>query len=212
MDAGIPIWTYWRSGGLLLIPLALTSIAIWAWFLHLRRHYVAMLRASEGVIHTLVTMDPAREAGQLDARLATVPGVFATRLRALVDEVRNGSREEAAFDRSERMARQAWRRDLIMLAALTSVAPLLGLLGTVAGMIATFDAVATAAGQTTSRIADGISTALITTQFGLIIALPGVFGLARLNRLIRALEVRWAECRSMVQAMGISPHNTGVMP
>lgn len=86
-----------------------------------------------------------------------------------------------------------WRRDLVVLAALTAVAPLLGLLGTVIGMIKTFEAVAGSTGDTASHVASGISQALMTTQFGLAVAIPGVFGLARLERLYRQVRVHLAQ-------------------
>jgi len=57
------------------------------------------------------------------------------------------------------------------------VAPLLGLLGTVTGMLATFEALASGSGgdKTMELVAKGISEALITTETGLVVALPGVF-------------------------------------
>ena len=67
-------------------------------------------------------------------------------------------------------------------AAAVGVAPLLGLLGTVAGMIGLFDTLASGQVNTdlTSSVAAGISTALFTTQFGLVIAIPGMF----INRIL----------------------------
>lgn len=68
------------------------------------------------------------------------------------------------------------------LKSLVAVAPLMGLLGTVMGMLTTFQGIATSGGnQTVDMVAKGISTALITTQTGLMIALPGLF----LNLMIR---------------------------
>ena len=81
------------------------------------------------------------------------------------------------------------RRDLGILAALTAAAPLVGLLGTVLGMVGTFDAVSTLASDTSRGVAGGIRQALVTTQFGLLVAIPGVFGLARLQRLARQVDV-----------------------
>jgi biopolymer transport protein ExbB len=63
------------------------------------------------------------------------------------------------------------RRHLPIVGAVGAVAPLLGLLGTVLGMIRTFE-VLTVHGTVLERMAWGISTALITTQAGLIAALP----------------------------------------
>jgi len=58
---------------------------------------------------------------------------------------------------------------------LSSIAPLLGLLGTVCGMIKTFSAIAEFGTGNARALAAGISEALITTQTGLIIAVPGLF-------------------------------------
>lgn len=70
-----------------------------------------------------------------------------------------------------------FERDLRVMKICVSAAPLVGLLGTVTGMLATFEALSTGSGgeKTMSMIADGISEALITTETGLVIALPGLF-------------------------------------
>ena len=72
------------------------------------------------------------------------------------------------------------------LKSLVSVAPLMGLLGTVMGMLTTFKGIASSGGnQTVDMVADGISTALITTQTGLMIALPGLFLILMVRRRMR---------------------------
>ena len=58
---------------------------------------------------------------------------------------------------------------------LASIAPLLGLLGTVSGMIKTFSVIAEFGTGNARALASGISEALITTQTGLVIAVPGLF-------------------------------------
>lgn len=55
---------------------------------------------------------------------------------------------------------------------MAKVAPLLGLLGTVTGMVSTFNVITIYGNQNPVLMADGISEALITTQSGLIIAFP----------------------------------------
>ena len=67
------------------------------------------------------------------------------------------------------------QRGLPALATIVGGAPLLGLLGTVLGMIAIFKAVATGGTGITEQLATGISQALITTATGLIIAIPALF-------------------------------------
>lgn len=70
-----------------------------------------------------------------------------------------------------------FNRDLKFMKRAVSTAPLLGLLGTVTGMLTTFSALASGSGgdETMSMVAGGISEALITTETGLVIALPGLF-------------------------------------
>jgi biopolymer transport protein ExbB len=63
-------------------------------------------------------------------------------------------------------------RGLIWLATISTVAPLLGFLGTVSGMIHAFDAIAAADQVSAKLVAGGISEALITTEAGLIVAIP----------------------------------------
>jgi len=63
-------------------------------------------------------------------------------------------------------------RGLIILATVANVAPLLGFLGTVSGMIAAFEAIAQAEQVSAKLVASGISEALITTMTGLTIAIP----------------------------------------
>lgn len=75
-------------------------------------------------------------------------------------------------------------RDLRVMKICVNAAPLLGLLGTVVGMLTTFGALSTGSGgdQTMEKIAAGISEALVTTETGLIVALPGLFFQYQLTR------------------------------
>lgn len=68
-------------------------------------------------------------------------------------------------------------RDLKVMKICVGAAPLLGLLGTVTGMLSTFGALASGSGgeKTMGLVAEGISEALVTTETGLMIALPGLF-------------------------------------
>lgn len=75
------------------------------------------------------------------------------------------------------------------LALIANVAPMMGLLGTVAGMVKAFNEIATSGGQASpAELADGISQALLTTMFGLIVAIPvtACFAFIR-NRLIKSI-------------------------
>ena len=75
------------------------------------------------------------------------------------------------------------------LALIANVAPMMGLLGTVSGMVEAFNAIATTGGQASpAELASGISKALLTTLFGLIVAIPTTAAFAFLrNRLVKTV-------------------------
>ena len=82
--------------------------------------------------------------------------------------------------------------------ALASIAPLLGLLGTVQGMISTFDAISIYGTGNPRALANGIAEALITTQSGLFVSIPGLFMAGFLRRRIFLISQRLDEFRAGV--------------
>jgi biopolymer transport protein ExbB len=86
-------------------------------------------------------------------------------------------REVAArFEQARAAHLAALQRELRVMKTCVGAAPLVGLLGTVTGMLATFGALAAGSGgeQTMDMVSQGIAEALITTETGLVVALPGL--------------------------------------
>jgi biopolymer transport protein ExbB len=108
---------------------------------------------------------PREAEGKLGRLLYRLKGV-----RSL-DDIAN------RFDAVRAAELAPFERDLKVMKVCVSAAPLVGLLGTVMGMLETFSALSTGGGgdQTMANIAKGISEALITTETGLVVALPGLF-------------------------------------
>lgn len=98
--------------------------------------------------------------------------------------VDRGSREIERNFATFELDEMAWvERRLPFLGVLIAAAPLLGLLGTVAGMLVTFGGMASGTGsEPIDVISGGISKALVTTQAGLVIAVPAAFLFALLKR------------------------------
>ncbi len=95
--------------------------------------------------------------------------------------------QEAGSDESMKMEHR-----LSHLALIGTLSPMIGLFGTVHGMIRSFYEIANGGGTPdANKLADGISTALLTTLFGLAIAIPAIAGYNILRNLIqrRVLEV-----------------------
>ena len=105
---------------------------------------------------------------QLAESLNSVLGLLLLRLRDLETENR-----EEAHDMFLLSAAHEMEKYLTLLGAIGLIAPLLGILGTIVGMIEVFDAL-TFRAVDPSVLSSGISTALITTAFGLIVAIPAL--------------------------------------
>ncbi|GAB2190685.1 MotA/TolQ/ExbB proton channel family protein [Sessilibacter sp. MAH2] len=75
------------------------------------------------------------------------------------------------------------KSNLDMIGALVALAPLLGLLGTVTGMIEVFNVLAVTGGGDAKSMAGGVSAATIPTMAGMVAALSGVFGSTYVNRI-----------------------------
>lgn len=92
------------------------------------------------------------------------------------------------------------------LGMIASLSPLMGLLGTVLGMIRTFNAITTAGIGNPTALAGGIAEALITTAAGLAVAIPATIGYrllrGRVERLVVAME---KEAMKLVQAIEQQP-------
>jgi biopolymer transport protein ExbB len=81
------------------------------------------------------------------------------------------------------------QRHRVLIQSVAATAPLVGLLGTVTGMIETFDALTTMSlYRGSGGIAGGISEALVSTQMGLAVAIPGLLAGRLLDRRQAALE------------------------
>ena len=82
------------------------------------------------------------------------------------------------------------RRGISTIKILVTIAPLLGLFGTVTGMINTFQSVALYGLANPKALAGGISEAMVTTQFGLLVAVPGIIAVYFLHRNVQRKIVK----------------------
>lgn len=154
------------KGGPALLVILLLSLLLWALILE---RYWYLLADFEAVRDTVYRRwQPYRH--RRDA--------YSKRLRAsLLDELQHSA-----------------GRYLTTIAVLTQALPLLGLLGTVSGMIQTFDVIAVFGNGNARGLAGGISQALLTTMAGLVTALSGLYFGANLRQKVHlALEQAEAE-------------------
>jgi biopolymer transport protein ExbB len=223
-EAPIPtqnLWNIIRSGGLLMIPLAACSLILLAFVferaISLRRGRVIPRPFVRRFLEQM-------HGGELDRREALilceesgspVAEVFAGAVRKWgrpAVEV-----EQAIIDAGERVT-NSLRRYFRVLGAVSTISPLLGLLGTVVGMIRAFNAIATsdALGRP-ELLATGISQALLTTAAGLSIAIPALifylFFASRVDRLIMDIDGLGQELVPLISAeeMGSRDGSSGVL-
>ena len=108
------------------------------------------------------------------------------------------SEREAALEEALLSEEPKLERSLTLLAATAGIAPLLGLLGTVTGMIGTFEVITQHGTGNPRLLSGGISMALITTQVGLIVAVPLLLGHAWASRAVEKRQALLEEGRTAV--------------
>ena len=164
---------FFKKGGIVMYPLML--VAIIALLLFLERFIVLTYRGHLGrrftkKMNALVAEKKYEDAANLCLKKETS---LAMVLYAVLNKV-NDTRENAERSLQEALLREQPKleRRMGLLAAMGTIAPLLGLLGTVTGIITLFTVI-TEVGTNDARVlAGGISEALVTTEMGLVIAIP----------------------------------------
>jgi biopolymer transport protein ExbB len=136
----------------------------------------------DGILGDLARGDEAAAA----QRARRVQGVAGEMLATGVEHAheRRGVLEELLFERILRV-RPALERYLPFLAITAAAAPLLGLLGTVTGMIKTFQLITIFGTGDAKSLSSGISEALVTTALGLIVAIPTLILHGALSRMAK---------------------------
>ncbi|MDY6903550.1 MAG: MotA/TolQ/ExbB proton channel family protein [Thermodesulfobacteriota bacterium] len=189
------IWTqyltledYLRTGGVAMIPLAVVSLIMWLLIidrmLFFRRLYRKNMDAPTAWVHVRDNRvpDPCQYRGAVSllvARFLDRRSKAQTLDRFILDEI--------VFTMNRSL-----NDHLAVIGVLAAAAPLLGLLGTVMGMIDTFDILSVFGTGNAKGMAGGISEALVTTQTGLVIAIPGLYMKGFLDRRARILKQRIA--------------------
>jgi biopolymer transport protein ExbB len=166
--AGWPIWPLILCS---VIALALVVERFW----RLRAPLVAPPTLLDEVMGVTRSSLPGTDVVDKLAQNSVLGTVLAAGLRAVVAEPR--ITEDAlrqAFENAGRVAVHRLERYLNALGTIAAAAPLLGLLGTVVGMIEIFDSQSPTGGNNPQQLAHGISIALYNTAFGLIVAIPAL--------------------------------------
>lgn len=186
------LFEYVEQGGFVMPPLVAATFVLWY---ALGYRFLTLRRGAVRGVRRLV--DRYREGklshrnGVIDTAVVIASQVAASRppyLRQALDD---------ALGPIERDLKAG--RALIM--SIVAVAPLAGLLGTVTGMIETFDSLGDMALFSQSGgIAGGISQALLTTQMGLAVAVPGVIMGRFLDRRQEQLELEIAKTKDLICA------------
>lgn len=188
--AGWPIWPLIASS---VLALAL----IIERFFSLRRARVAPTRLLDEALSVSRTGLPSSEVVLQLERNSALGEVLASGFRALHTDPRCSDEEvRASMESTGRVVAQDLERYLNALATIASAAPLMGLFGTVVGMIEIFGSQTPAGGATggnPAQLAHGISVALYNTAFGLIVAIPSLifwrYFRARVDAYLLTLEL-----------------------
>ena len=126
------------------------------------------------------------DLAQAKAAANSMAGAGGTLLQAGVEhyDEKRGTLEEVLYEKIL-IVRPALERFLPFIALTAAAAPLLGLLGTVTGMIKTFNLITIFGTGDAKSLSSGISEALVTTELGLLVAIPALILHSLLSRLTR---------------------------
>ncbi len=170
----------WNPGDLLgqavIFLLLIMSVVVVALVIHfLLQHRKTTIMPEEAVdtIETLLDERRFKEAIEITAEDESV---FAQLIHASLSEASNGyGAMERAIEETGDLAMSRRARALEYLSVMGAVGPMLGLFGTVYGMIVAFWTIVEKGGQPNpADLAAGISTALVTTFWGLVVGIPAV--------------------------------------
>lgn len=182
---------YVDQGGYVMPPLILSAVVLWY---GIGYRLVLLSRGTKGRPRALIDAfhnDPNKPA-QDPVEQAAKTGVDIWKVSSVENRERRLDAELSSISESLAFFRTPSR-------AIVAVAPLLGLLGTVSGMIETFSALGDMTLYSQSGgIAGGISQALLTTQFGLAIAIPGLVATNFLDRRQAVLEGHIDEIKTVL--------------
>jgi len=179
------------SGGFVMVPLLLIGLlaallAVW------KVISLGKIRTPpDAVLDNVAQRVREGRTEEAQALVDAIAPPFRSVLQTGIDhrELRRDHLEEILHERALATL-PALDRHLGMLAVLGGVAPLLGLLGTVTGMIHTFELVTLFGTGDAKLLSGGISEALVTTETGLVIAVPVLLVHAYLTRRARSIVAR----------------------
>ena len=188
--------TLFADGGQMMYALVLCSlialgvIIAKAWTLWIAH------RGTETILREVRELTSEGRVDEAIQRCVETPGPTAAILLVGLRRIREGkvkeSELEQAIDTTGAIELGFLERGLVILATVANVAPLMGFLGTVAGMIMAFASIETAGTVDPTLVAGGIKVALLTTATGLLIAIPTNIGynffVTRIDKLIVDME------------------------
>ena len=182
------LMNFFEKGGIMMVPLMLTSIVglavIIERLLYLRRKKI-ILPQLLNIIYQLTNIDDIRRA---IASLKTQEGPFINIIRTTIHHAHltKDEMKEIINDLGRQESRHL-ERGLVIIETVASISPLLGLLGTVIGMIKVFQVISVEGLGQTQSLSGGISEALLTTVVGLSIAIPTLIAYNYFNQKVNDL-------------------------
>lgn len=164
---------YFAKGGVVMYPLLLTSVLAGAYIIERLFTYQFAKIDARRFTDRIVELVKAGKRGEAIEECKKTRGPIAAVFKAVLKRADRGvAAAEKAAANSGAVELAFLERGLIVLASVSTIAPILGFLGTVTGMIRAFEGIARAGEVKPTVVASGISEALITTATGLAISFP----------------------------------------
>ncbi len=183
-----PLLVHIMKGGPVMIPIVLLGIVALGIFIA-RWFVVGRIRtaAPQDIQYILAALAQS-DRTKATAHASSIKGPVGDMLHSAIDHCRERKEyiEEVMYEKMLE-TKPKLEKLLPFLALSAAAAPLLGLLGTVTGMINTFNMITVFGAGDPKTLAGGISEALITTEFGLVVAIPSLLLHAILSRRVKGV-------------------------
>jgi biopolymer transport protein ExbB len=176
------------KGGPVMVPILLLGVVSLLIFVAKWLQVARVRTATPADLKLILTWLAAQQKPKAEAHAESLAGPVGEMLTSALQHVGEPKEyiEEVMYERML-AAKPRLERLVPFLALAAAAAPLLGLLGTVTGMINTFNMITVFGTGDPKTLAGGISEALITTEFGLIVAIPSLLLHAVISRKVKGV-------------------------
>lgn len=179
LDRDTTVWGLWRTGGWAMYPIGLLSVAgvglIIFGFISTKESKMIQMDLIPELQEKIVSLDFDGASSICSGSPSIMTNIMHAGLSRLSEDHLDVSAVEKAMEDAAVEENTSGMKPINYLSIIASIAPMLGLLGTVSGMIKAFNLMQFGGMGNPEMLAGAIGEAMVTTAFGLVVGIPAMF-------------------------------------